>query len=335
MKSSDLLENLEYVHKAGLAAFVKGPAGGGKTTLARQYAKKKGLRLVHCHAPLMDLLDVKGCISTAGDKAQFLPLEMWPDPEDGPVVILIDEFPQCVTAIQNAFSQMLIEQVMGDVRLPKGSFVIATGNRKIDKAATNNIPAHIVSRVLHIELQEDRDGWFNWASIEKLHHHVIAFIKFKPDALFTFDPSDSQSPYGCARSWAYVSDIIKSGAKDEFLQELISGLVGPGNASVFMAYRRTCLTLPDPQHILANPNTCQIPSDPGILYALCTGLSYYVTDTSCDNFITLANRIPTEFAIAMVKEGGNHCKGLRKNKSAIAWMQLNAKIAADSDWNTV
>jgi hypothetical protein len=51
--------------------------------------------------------------------------------------------------------------------------------------------------------------------------------------------------------------------------------------------------------------------------------------------MTIANRIPTEFAIAMVKEGGNHCTALRKNKRAIAWMQQNAKIAADSDWNTV
>ncbi|HIE84085.1 MAG TPA: AAA family ATPase, partial [Dehalococcoidia bacterium] len=187
MKSTDLFDALDTALKAGLSAFIKGPAGGGKTTMVRAYGKRKKMNVVHCHAPLMDLLDVKGCISTAEDYAKFLPLEMWPKEGDGPSLIIIDEFPQCVTAIQNAFSQLLIESIMGDVRLPKGSMVIATGNRKQDKAAANNIPAHIINRTLHINLDEDRDGWFDWASKTGVHPHVLAFIKFKPDALFTFD----------------------------------------------------------------------------------------------------------------------------------------------------
>jgi len=333
MKSTDLFESLDIALKAGLAAFIKGPAGGGKTTMVRDYGKRRKMNVVHCHAPLMDLLDVKGCISTAGDYAKFLPLEMWPKEEDGPALIIIDEFPQCVTAIQNAFSQLLIEKIMGDVRLPKGSMVIATGNRKIDKAAANNIPSHIINRTMHINLDEDRDGWFEWAAKAGVHPHVLAFIKFKPDALFTFDPGDSQSPYGTPRSWEYVSKVIKVNPKESLLTELISGLVGPGNASVFAAYRKTCLTLPDPKEILRNPSTTTLPTDPGVLFAMCTGLSYYVDETTVDNFMLLANRLPMEFAMTMIKEAGNRHTPLQKHQGMASWMIANAKFAADSDWD--
>jgi hypothetical protein len=333
MKSSDLLQCLRIAHKASLSVFIKGPPGGGKTTIAREYGKKHKMDVVHCHAPLMDLIDIKGCISIEDAVAKFLPLSKWPKHEDGPAVIIIDELPQCVTAIQNGFSQLLIEQIMGDIRLPKGSFVIATGNRKQDKAAANNVPAQLVNRVLHIELEEDRDGWFNWASKVGLHPHVLAFIKFKPDALFTFDPSDSQSPYGTPRSWEYVSNLLKAMPDDKFLVELVGGLVGLGNASVFAAYRRQCLTLPDPKEMLRNPSTCAIPTDPGVMYALCTSLSYYVDETSVDNFMLIADRLPEEFSMTMVKEAGDRCVPLRKHKGLKSWMHANAKYVADSDWD--
>jgi hypothetical protein len=333
MRIADVPEYLRIAHKAGLSAFLKGPPGMGKTTLAREYAKKAKLRLINVHAPLVDLLDIKGVISTYNDEAKFLPLQIWPKADDDPVLVLIDEFPQCVPAIQNGFSQLLIEQIMGDVRLPKGSFVCATGNRKEDRAATHNINAHVVSRVMHMEMEKDHDAFWNWAASNKVHPHVIAYTKFSPDALMTFDPAKSQDPYATYRSWEYVSNVLKTNPQERFIRECVAGLVGKGVATTFMAFRDTCANLPDPQQALNHPHSFVAPSDPGVMNAICISLAYQVDDKTGDNFVILAGKIPVENAFMMLAYASRHWTGMKKNKSIKDWIAQHAQLIADSTWD--
>jgi len=333
MQIADVPTYLKIAHKADLSVFLKGPPGMGKTTIARDYAKKSGLRLINVHAPLVDLLDIKGVISTHEDVAKFLPLSLWPKEDDDPVLVLIDEFPQCVPAIQNGFSQLLIEKIMGDIKLPKGSFVVATGNRKKDRAATHNINAHVVSRVMHFEIEKDNDSFWNWAASNKVHPHVIAYTKFSPDALMTFDPAKSQDPYATYRSWEYVSNVLKTNPEERFIRECVAGLVGQGVATTFMAFRDTCANLPDPKLALAQPHSFVPPVDPGVMNAVCISLSYQVSDTTGDNFMIIADKIPIENAFMMLSYASRHWTGMKKNKSVKDWITKNAQLIADSTWD--
>lgn len=120
MKISQIPSLLETAHKAGISVFLKGAPGTAKTAAVRQYANKTKLRLVHIHAPLTDALDIRGLPVVDNGEAKFQPLNIWPGEKDAPVVVLIDELPQCVPAIQNAYSQLLIDMQLGDVKLPKG-----------------------------------------------------------------------------------------------------------------------------------------------------------------------------------------------------------------------
>lgn len=326
MRMSHIPNLLETAHKAGISVFLKGAPGCGKTSAVRQYAAQQKLRLISVHAPLTDPLDIKGLPTVENNEARFLPLNIWPKETDAPVVVLIDELPQCVPSIQNAYSQLLIDKQLGSLKLPKGSFVVATGNRKEDRAATSNIPSHIVNRVLHISVDTVAEDFLEWALTNKIEPMIIAFGRFRPDALHTFDPKNSQEPFATYRTWEMVSNFLKNNSHEEILYEGLTGLIGVGPTTEFVAFKRLYLDLPDPQQVLLNPDTAYIPSDPATLYALTTALATIVSKDTTDNLMKLAARLPTEYAVMMVKTAHKICPEVRKAKSFQSWALNNKDI---------
>jgi hypothetical protein len=326
MKISQIPSLLETAHKAGISVFLKGAPGTAKTAAVRQYANKTKLRLVHIHAPLTDALDIRGLPVVDNGEAKFQPLNIWPGEKDAPVVVLIDELPQCVPAIQNAYSQLLIDMQLGDVKLPKGSFVVATGNRREDRAATSNIPSHIVNRVLHVTVDTYAEDFLDWAIENKIDPMVIAFGRFRPSCLHTFDAKNSQEPYASYRTWEMASNFIKQVKDDTIMFEALSGLVGEGPTTEFMAYKRLYLELPDPKQVLANPELAMIPNDPATLYALTTAIATIVAPDTADNLIALANRLPVEYAVLMIKTGHKLCPEIRKAKAFQQWAMSNKDV---------
>jgi hypothetical protein len=326
MRIGQIKDALHAAHKANLSVFLKGSPGTAKTALVRQFADEAGMELVPIHAPLTDLLDIKGVISTKGDEARFLPLSMWPKVTDDPVVVLIDELPQCVPAIQNAFSQLLIDKKMGDIELPRGSLVIATGNRKEDKAATHNVPSHVVNRVLHIEVDRSNEDFFSWALANSIEPEIVAFGHFKPECVYNFDPKDSQNPYATYRSWEFVSEILKAKPPRELIAELVAGVVGKGVAAEFLAYRRMYRDLPDPKEILAAPTVAAVPTDSGTLYAISTALASIIDKDNAANYFTYIDRLPTEFGVMSVKSARSTFPAIVKTKSFGAWAKTNSSV---------
>lgn len=326
MRMSQIPDLLETAHKAGISVFLKGAPGCGKTSAVRQYADKIKYRLISVHAPLTDPLDIKGLPTVENNEARFLPLSMWPQESDAPVVVLIDELPQCVPSIQNAYSQLLIDKQIGNLKLPKGSFVIATGNRKEDRAATSNIPSHIVNRVLHINVDTVAEDFLDWAVDNKIDPMVIGFGRWRPDCLHTFDPKNSQEPYATYRTWEMVSNFLKNSKHDQILYEALSGLIGEGPTSEFVAFKRLYLDLPDPKVTLANPELAYIPSDPATLYALTTAIASIINKDNADNLMVLAKRLPTEYAVLMVKTAHKLYADLRKCKAFQSWALENGNL---------
>lgn len=326
MRIKQIKPALHVARAAGLSVFLRGSPGTAKTALVRQFANEAKLRLVSIHAPLTDLLDIKGVISMDANEAKFLPLSIWPKETDDPVVVLIDELPQCVPAIQNAFSQLLIDKCMGDIKLPQGSMVIATGNRREDRAATHNVPGHVVGRVMYIDVERSNEDFFNWALGHGIEPEIVAFGHFKPDCVYNYDPKDCQNPYASYRSWEFASNILKAKPDKDLVGELLAGVVGKGVAAEFLAYRRLYKDLPNPIDILANPRGSIIPQDAGTLYAISTSLAAAVDVTTVDNYFIFMERMPTEFSVMSVKAARNSYPGIQKAKAFALWAKANSSI---------
>jgi hypothetical protein len=74
-----------------------------------------------------------------------------------------------------------------------------------------------------------------------VHEDVIGFISFSPSSLLS-PRRDEYSPSSNPRSWCFVSDMLKTGAKPDVSD--IRACVG-SQASEFMAYVKVCASLPN------------------------------------------------------------------------------------------
>lgn len=326
MKLNQVFTALKSAHAANMNVMLWGPPGVGKTTMARDLAQQLNMRLIHVHAPLTDLLDLKGALSVDNGEARFLPLAQWPKQSDQPVLVLIDEIVQAVPAIQNGFSQLLLENEMGELKLPAGSFVIGTGNRLEDKAATHRMPSHITNRVVHLYLDTDHDSWFEWACDHQVHPMILGFAKWRPELLYTFDPAKAQQPYATYRSWMQADAILKTDPPESIRFDLVKGVLGEGVALEFIAFWKLYSQLPDLDYVLANPDTAPVPTDVGQLYAISSALAHRVQTKSSKNYFAYLQRLPAEFGVMSVKMAVQINKGLSTTKPFIEWAMANKEV---------
>jgi len=72
--------------------------------------------------------------------------------------------------------------------VPDGWVIFAAGNRQGDRGVTYAMPAPLANRFTHYEVEVNLDDWIGWAHSEDIDSRVIAFLRFRPDLLFSFDP---------------------------------------------------------------------------------------------------------------------------------------------------
>jgi hypothetical protein len=239
-------------------------------------------------------------------------------------VVLIDELPQAPTAIQNAFSDLLLNKTIGDTQLHPHSFIVATGNRAEDRAGTNRIPSHVVNRCLHIYPETSADEWLDYATDRKYDSRIIGFGHFRKDLLHNFDPNTAQKPYATFRSWSMVNELLATGLPDKLMLDAVAGIVGEGAGLEFETFCRLSKALPDPLKILKDPSLLEIPTELSILYALSTALAMNVEKATVDNYFTIIDKLPTEFQVLSVMTALRRDRALiTKAKGYLKWAAAN------------
>lgn len=78
LKSSQLLPLVSNVLKAGLVPMIAGSPGIGKSDLVRQLAEDFDLYVIDHRLSTSDPTDMSGLPATKGDKATFLPFDLFP-----------------------------------------------------------------------------------------------------------------------------------------------------------------------------------------------------------------------------------------------------------------
>ena len=51
------------------------------------------------------------------------------------------------------------------------------------------MPSPLANRFTHYEIEANLDDWVSWAHACGIDPRVIAFLRFRPDLLFDFDPA--------------------------------------------------------------------------------------------------------------------------------------------------
>ncbi len=325
MKPSHILKTLRKLVQIQQPVFVWGAPGVGKSQVVAQVAQEEGLRLIDVRAVLLDPVDLRGLPRIDDDgRACWCPPEFLP--REGCGILFLDELNAAPPLVQAACYQLVLDRCLGEYRLPGGWSMVAAGNRETDRAVTHRMPSALANRFVHLEFSVDVDEWLTWAQNCGVSQAVIAFIRFRPSLLHAFDPQKDDKAFATPRSWEFVSRVmnhLRGGFPD---LELIAGIVGEGTASEFCGFLRIYRNLPDPDTLLDDPETADVPQDPAMLYAICELLSEKTDMQNWPRIMTYARRLPPEFSVLLVRDAARVNSAIVETPAFNEWAVAHADV---------
>ena len=304
MKPSKMIEALQILIEADQPTMMWSGPGVGKSSLVYQLGKKLNRKVIEIRATLIDPIDLKWEMTVVSGKLVFRPPSFFPDEEN--CILFIDELPTALPLVQAALYQLVLDRKLGGHELPKGTRIIAAGNRETDRAAVQRMPTPLANRFTHIDLEFDNKDWEVWAIDTDQPIELVAWNRFKPGRINAFDPMGKEKAQPTPRSWEFVGKIINQ-TKDRFmLYELVKGTVGQADAIEFCSFVEDWKLLPDPRKVLAEPDSAEIPTKPSVLFSLGAALAKMVEHKNSENFFRYAERLKEsglgDHAVAMIHD---------------------------------
>lgn len=278
---------------------IEGAPGGGKTTLVRSVAAEMGLHYIERHLPTMLVEDfgvpVIGQEVLTYQIPDWFPAKgsKWDDGRGG--VLCFDDRNQAGADLQKVLANVQEARNLHGVELADGWSVVSTGNRQSDRAGANRVLSHLADRETTLEFETHLDDWSAWALTNGVKPEVVSFIRFRPGLLHDFDPSRNKN--STPRSWTKGVSAVLGEVPHEAEYECFKGAVGEGAAAEFVGFLKIFRKLPNPDMVLMNPDTAEVPKDPATLYALSGALAHRMTESNMDRAVTYLGRVPPEFSV--------------------------------------
>ena len=255
-----------------------GPPGVGKSCIIAAATAGAGIGLVDVRLAQMEPTDLRGIPFRDGRNVVWAIPALLPDRERHGErgVLFLDEITSAVPTVTAAAYQLILDRRLGEYCVPAGWLIFAAGNRHGDRGVTYAMPAPLANRFVHYEIEPDIDDWAAWAFEADIDPRLIAFVRFRPDLLFQFDPERQSAAFPSPRTWEYADRALKKFHDlPELLRESIKGSIGANAAAAFAAYLQHVDVLPDPGRVLAG-EPVTIPPTVELEYAFATSLARHV-----------------------------------------------------------
>lgn len=322
MKASNLVKSLNTLIDQKVPTFLWGAPGIGKSSIVRQIADEKGLEFIDLRLALMDPTDLKGI--PFYDKESHTALWAPPAflPKDGEGILFLDELNSAPPAVQSSAYQLILDRKIGEYELPCGWAIVAAGNRESDRGVTYKMPSPLANRFVHFELEVDLNDWRNWAFQKGIDPRVIAYISYKNEHLFTFDPKKDLKSFATPRSWEYVDKILKAQIAADVILETISGAIGKEVAVNFLSFIKVIDKLPNIEKIL-DGELFEYSEEIDVLYTLASGLvSAVLQDTGkLENLLKYTLDLKGEFAVMIVQDLQRNGVTMEHSPAFKEWVQ--------------
>lgn len=241
------------------------PPGIGKSDTVVQAATAAGLPCRSLLGTQIAPEDVSGIPRIVGERSVFCPPRILLPENPEPFCLFLDELPACSPDMQKAFYSLLLERRLGEHPLPKGTWVVAAGNRAEDRALVRSLSSALVNRVIILNVRVDNSEWLQWAQANSVLPEILAFIAFMPEALMRPVPANPV-PFSTPRSWASLSRALELADQADALnyqtrRALVFGRVSAEDAAVFCAMEEEqVFGLPDVRACIAEPQL--LPNEP-------------------------------------------------------------------------
>jgi MoxR-like ATPase len=261
------------------------PPGIGKSDTIVQAAEAAGLPCRSLLGTQIAPEDVSGIPRIVGERSVFCPPRILLPEDPKPFCLFLDELPACSPDIQKAFYSLLLERRLGEHPLPKGTWVVAAGNRVEDRALVRSLSSALVNRVVILNVRVDNHEWLQWAKLNGIRSEILSFLTFMPDALMRPVPN-APVPFSTPRAWASFSRSLDLTEARGVLnartrRALAFGRVSAEDAAIFCSMLDSGLEhLPSANDCLKN--VALLPSEPSAAWFVLQRIRIAISERTVD-----------------------------------------------------
>lgn len=335
MTTSATTEALAIAAAARVPVLLWGGPGTGKSSMVKALADSQGWPCEVVIASIREPSDFAGLPVVIGEGVRFAP-PSWATnlAEAGQGVLFLDEISTAPPAVQAALLRVVLERTVGDLQLPDDVVVIAAANPPDQAADGWDLSAPLANRFCHLDWTVDAaaiaEGFTagfpvptapslpaDWHKAKvRARADVATFLLLRP-GLASAPPTERTAAgraWPSPRSWEMAADLLAAsravGLRPEVTSILVGGCVGGGPGIEFLSWLSE-LDLPDPEQVLADPESFELPERGDRAYAVLTSVAAAIA----------ANNTPDRWARGWVVLG-------RAGESAPDVAALAARILA-------
>lgn len=251
-----------------------GPPGVGKSQMVAQVAERHNAPLIDIRLSQMEPSDLRGIPFRVEEHVEWAVPAMLPNAKrhGDSGILFLDEITSAPPSVAAAAYQLILDRKLGEYEVPDGWAIIAAGNRQGDRGVTYSMPSPLANRFSHYEVDINLDDWVAWAYANGIDERIIAFLRFRQDLLFEFDPSQNPVAFPSPRSWEFAHRALQKfdDHKELFLGAL-QACVGTAAGVEVKAFIESLDQMPDLDAIV-NGEEVDTPKEIDLQYAVATAL---------------------------------------------------------------
>ncbi|GAB3136724.1 MoxR family ATPase [Micromonospora sonneratiae] len=301
LRPNTQLEALTLAVAADLPVLLWGEPGIGKTAALTQLAAALDLPLTTVIASVHEPSDFSG-LPVVGDDPAVQGVPMAPPDwavrlvRAGRGLLFLDELSTAPPAVQAALLRLVLERRVGALRLPAGVRIVAAANPRSSAADGWELSPPLANRFVHLQWSYDHEvvvrglgGTWPWAMLPRLdpqrlagavsfaRRAVCGFLAARPGLVHRLPNNETRrgGPWPSPRTWEMTLCLIAfataSDVSREVLSMLVRGTVGDGPGLELLASLDR-MDLPDPEALLADPATADLPERGDLRQAVLDGV---------------------------------------------------------------
>lgn len=257
---------------------IEGPPGVGKSAIVEAVAKEMGMNYEPLILSLCDPTDIGGFPVVHNGLVSRHPLGPIRKAVEVPTVLFLDELTMASPPVQGAAMRLIYERWAGDVKLHKGTRIVAAWNPADQAAGGYEMALPLMGRLTKIKLhpthEEVRDYFYRLggegSTLRRLSVDFAATSSVAADLIQIEPPPGAQASgkqWGAPRCWERGLKLVAA-AMDGGVQEngplfmsALAGNIGDEQASAFIAIRKVRTQLPSEDEIVKTPDKAKVPSN--------------------------------------------------------------------------
>lgn len=317
--------------KSNVVPMLHGSPATSKSSIVKSIAEDANFDLIDLRLSQCDPTDLLGLPHFFNGRAAYNPFDIFPIEGDelpegkSGWLLFLDEFNSCSRATQAAAYKITLDRMVGQHKLHPKVKVVLAGNLMTDNAIVNEMSTAMQSRLVHLEVQMNKEDWIEWAIDNEIDTRVITFIEYRPALLNKFDPDHNDKTYPCARTWEFTSRLIKGQNLERKILPLIQGTLGEGTGLEFYNFTQLKDELPSLKDVLDNPTETPVPEKSSHKYAMASLLTESFSPETSERLMEYVLRFPMEYQYLIIRMAIKTNNTLLSIPAIDDWVTTNAK----------